>query len=125
MGFVNAKERAERRKALHDERKKAKQLIKRHRHNQKMYEQRKAVKRALLKGEKEAYTANIKACTELYKELRDCTARLKGARTSYDESLPVTTRLQLEYSRGWRDREQAYKQEQADKERRIACQQSK
>jgi len=99
----SATERKKRRSALLAEKRKAKSIKKVFRKNQDQYLRRKAVKKALVKGEAEAYRASIKAFDDLCRELRDTAARLKGARTSYENSLPSVIKLQLEYARGWRE----------------------
>ena len=106
---------AARKKALILAKRKARDVKRAYRHNQGQYLRRCAVKKALTKGEREAYQASTKAFYALCAELRDCAARLKGARTSYESALPSVIKLQLEYARGWRESREALLREQAER----------
>jgi flavorubredoxin len=62
------------------------------------------------------YKDSIHELKELYKELKDCNAVLRGARTSYQESLPSTVAKALEYARGWAEGRETLLREQAERE---------
>ena len=100
---TSQKERAKKRTAVIAAQRAAKAVKKRFRNNQHQYLRRKAVKAALVKGEKEAYAASIRAFNELCSELRDCAAVLRNARTSYESTLTKAQREALEYARGFTD----------------------
>ncbi len=111
--LIKLTERQAARKALELERRAAKVMKKQFHDNQSKYLRRKLVKKKLVKGEKEAYKASIRAFEDLCTELRATRDRLRHARLEYEKTLTAAQKAALAYSQGWRDREYAYTQEQA------------
>src|ERR1035437_654343 len=79
--------------------KKAKKLF---RYKQRWYLRRKAVKKKLVKGEKEAYKASCAAFEELCVELRNVRDVLRGERMAHEAKTTRAQREALQFAAGFR-----------------------
>jgi hypothetical protein len=90
--------------------KKAKKVF---RHNQRQYLRRKAVKKNLVKADKEFYAESCRAFAELCQTLRDCNAILRGKLTEHEANTTRAQREALQFAAGFRLGQETTLREQA------------
>src|ERR1035437_5202519 len=78
--------------------KKAKKVF---RHNQRQYLRRKAVKKRLVKADKEFYAESCRAFAELCLTLRNCDAALRRELKEHEAKTTRAQREGLQFSKGW------------------------
>lgn len=122
MTSTQATERAEKRLGLLAARKKAREIKRRFRSDQRRYLRLKRERTMLTRVEREAYKASVQSFNNLCAELRVVEASLKHARLEVEmlKALPRQAREALQYAKAFNEGRAMERQMQAEQQQRTA-----